>query len=377
MKKYSKGIVVGIDVSDAKSELCVMDKASGEILERRRIKTEEGSVKEYFNELGTGLVILEVGTHSPWLSRLIKGMGYEVIIANARRVRLIHGTKRKNDRVDAEKLARLGRVDESLLYPVEHRSKEQQADLNVIRARDLLIKTRQQQINHVRAVLKSHGIKVPTMSTASFHKKAVAYIAEELRPALMPLIEALKGTQTSIRELEKRIAVLAEEKYPETELLTRITGVGQLIALTFILTLSDPKKFKKSRSVGAYLGLAPGQDQSGANNPKQPITKEGDPLLRRLLVQASNYILGPFGPDCDLRRFAYDRLEKEKEILKAKGKDPNKVKVSKQLKVAVTRKLAVLLHHLWDTAEVYDPFYNSNQQNFKQDTTVLRKAKAI
>jgi len=155
---------------------------------------------------------------------------------------------------------------------------------------------------------------------------------------------------------------LQNQCYPETALLTQVAGVGQLIALTYVLTLADPKKFKKSRSVGPYLGLAPGQDQSGNHDPKQSITKEGDPYLRSLLVQSANYILGHFGPDCDLRRFAYDRLEHQKQALKKKGKDPNKVKISKQLKIAVARKLAVLLHHLWISAEVYDPFFSSSQR---------------
>ena len=370
MKKYSNELVVGLDVSDKKSEVCMMQKADGEISKRESIKTERETFLKYFSSLEKSLIILEVGTHSPWMSRLIKSLGHEVIVANARKISLIYGSKRKNDQIDAEKLARLARVDRTLLHPVEHRDEQKQADLNVIRSRKVLLKTRQQLINSVRARLKSFGIKPPQVYPAGFHKKAIAYIPETLKLALMPIIEILKGIHNQIKGLDKEIAELAEQRYPETALLTQVAGVGQLIALTYVLTLADPKKFKKSRSVGAYLGLAPGQDQSGSHDPKQSITKEGDPYLRSLLVQSANYILGHFGPDCDLRRFAYDRLEHQKEALKKKGKDPNKVKVSKQLKIAVARKLAVLLHHLWVSAEVYDPFFSSSQR-ISQDNAMI------
>jgi len=369
MKKYSNELVVGLDVSDKKSEVCIMQKVDGEVTKRESIKTERETFFQYFSKLETSLIVLEVGTHSPWMSRLIKSLGHEVIVANARKISLIYGSKRKNDKADAEKLARLARVDRTLLHPVEHRDEQKQADINVIRSRAVLLKTRQQLINSVRARLKSFGIKPPQVYPAGFHKKVVAFIPETLKVALLPIIEILKGIHSQIKGLDKEIAKLAEQRYPETGLLTQVSGVGQLIALTYVLTLGDPKKFKKSRSVGPYLGLAPGQDQSGNHDPKQSITKEGDPYLRSLLVQSANYILGHFGPDCDLRRFAFDRLQHQKEDLKKKGKDPNKVKVSKQLKIAVARKLAVLLHHLWISAEVYDPFFNSPHQN-SQDSSL-------
>lgn len=355
MKKHSKKQVMGLDVGDSQSQVCVLDEASGEVVARRSIATAKEEMFSYFTTLRPSLIILEVGTHSPWLSRLLEDLGHEVIVANARELRLIYSSKHKNDRADAEKLARLGRVDKTLLHPVTHRSETQQADLAVIRAREALLKTRQQLVNHIRGVLKACGVKPPKVYPAGFHKKVLLCIPPNLEPALLPLVAALKSVQQQIRALDKRILELAKTHYPKTALLTQIKGVGSLIALTFVLTLADPNRFKTSRSVGAYLGLTPGQDQSGSRDPKQHITKQGDSLLRRYLIQGANTIVGPFGEDSDLRRFALERLEQ-------RGKSARK-----SLLIAVARKLSILLHRLWTTGEVYEPLFSSQAKSQAQE----------
>jgi transposase len=142
---------------------------------------------------------------------------------------------------------------------------------------------------------------------------------------------------------------LAEEHYPQTKLLRQVRGVGPLTALTFVLTLEDPKRFQKSRAVGAYLGLAPAKKQSGERDLQQRISKEGDEMLRRLLVGSAHYILlGPFGEDSDLRRHG-------EKIAQRGGKSAKK----RAVVVAVARKLSVLLHHLWISGEAYEPLYNA------------------
>ena len=142
------------------------------------------------------------------------------------------------------------------------------------------------------------------------------------------------------------IEALAEENNPQVELLKQIKGVGTLIALTFLLTLEDPHRFRKSRDVGCYLGLQPGRRNSGQSEPQLHISKEGDPYLRTLLVQGAQHILGPFGIDCDLRRWGLKLAERG-------GRNAKKRAI-----VATARKLAVLLHHLWVSGEVYEPLHN-------------------
>jgi transposase len=119
-------------------------------------------------------IAIEVGTHSPWTSRLLEECGHEVLIANPRKTRLIYGSKRKTDKLDAKKLARLARVDPELLYPIEHRGEESQAHRALIHSREALVRSRTQLINHVRGTVKSFGARLPRCSARSFHKKVSA-----------------------------------------------------------------------------------------------------------------------------------------------------------------------------------------------------------
>jgi hypothetical protein len=144
---------------------------------------------------------------------------------------------------------------------------------------------------------------LPKCSARSFHHKVAEQIPQALRVALVPILEIIASLTERIRDYDRKLEKLAGEHYPETELLRQVVGVGALTALTFVLTLEDPRRFAKSRSVGAYsLGLVPGKDQSGERDPQERISKEGDEMLRRLLVGSAHYILGPFGRDSDLRR---------------------------------------------------------------------------
>ncbi|HKH36522.1 MAG TPA: transposase [Rubrobacter sp.] len=152
-----------------------------------------------------------------------------------------------------------------------------------------------------------------------------------------------------IRDYERELETISKEHYPETELLRQVEGVGTLTALTFVLTVEDPYRFERSRSVGAYLGLVPASDRSGDRDPQKRISKEGDQMLRKLLVGSAHYILGPFGHDSDLKRHG-------EKIASRGGKNAKKRAV-----VAVARKLAVLLHSLWASAEVYEPLRNAHR----------------
>jgi transposase len=296
----------------------------------------------------------EPGTHSPWASRVLEECGHEVLVANARKLRLIYANKRKTDEIDAENLARLARVDPRLLYPLKHRGEDSQAHLTIIRSREALVSCRTQLVNHVRGAVKSFGGRLPKGPTRSFHKKAAEHIPEALWPALGPILEQIASLTQRIYDYDRKLEAISKEHYPESDLLRQVEGVGTLTALTFVLTLEDPYRFAKSRCVGAYLGLVPARDQSGDSDPQRRISKEGEEMLRRLLVGSAHYILGPFGSDSDLRRHG--------EKIASRGAKNAK----KRAVVAVARKLAVLLHRLWVTGEVYDPLYNAHWRQKQQ-----------
>jgi transposase len=213
---------------------------------------------------------------------------------------------------------------------------------------------RTQLVNHVRGAVKSFGARLPKCPARSFHKRASEHIPEALRPALGPILEQIGSLTERIRQYDRKLETLCEEHYPETELLRQVEGIGSLTALTFVLTLEDPHRFEKSRSVGAYLGLVPATDRSGERDPQKRISKEGDEMLRKLLVGSAHYVLGPFGSDSDLRRHG-------EKIAARGGKNAKKRAV-----VATARKLSVLLHRLWVTGEIYDPLHHAHRCQEKQ-----------
>lgn len=332
----------GLDVSDRYTHVCVVS-GGGEVVDEGRVPTTAEALRRRFGGLPRMRLVLETGAHSPWISRLLEDGGHEVLVANARRVRLIAESDSKSDRTDAETLARLGRLDPALLKPIRHRGADAQLDLALIRARDALVQARTQLVNHVRGAVKAVGGRLPKCSTESFPRRVPVAIPAALRPALTPLLDVIATITTEVRGYDHQVEAVAMTRYPETAALRQVPGVGALTALSYVLTLEDPARFPKSRAVGSYLGLRPKQRDSGERAPALRITKAGDAFLRRLLVGSAHYILGPFGPDTDLRRWGL--------TLAARGGKNAK----KRAVVAVARKLAVLLHRLWVTGDVYEP----------------------
>jgi transposase len=340
-------LTIGLDLGDRSSWYCVLDER-GELRLEQKLSTTAKAMREVFGRMPHSRVALETGVHSPWLSRLLSELGHEVIVAHARNVRLIGESRRKDDRLDALTLARLARIDPQLLCPVKHRSAKAQADLTVIRARAGLVRARTALVNTARGLAKSYGERLRGCNVRNMNPDKAEGLSPELQAALEPLLAAIESLSEQIREYNQRIEALAEQSYPEVGLLKQVKGVGTLIALTFLLTLEDPHRFGKSRDVGCYLGLQPGRRNSGQSEPQMHISKEGDPYLRTLLVQGAQHILGPFGPDCDLRRWGLKLAERG-------GKNGKKRAI-----IATARKLAVLLHHLWVSGEVYEPLHNSS-----------------
>jgi transposase len=333
---------VGLDVGDRYSQLCVID-AAAEVIEEIRISTTHVALERRFAGRPRARIVLESGTHSPWMSRALASWGHEVIVANARRVQLIAKGNTKSDRVDAELLARLGRADPRLLAPVQHRGAEAQADLAFVRSRDALVRARSLLVNHVRGTVKAQGERLPSCSTESFADQAAAALPPALKVLLTPVLTMVSALTEQIKQYDREVVRLATKRYPETKPLRQIAGVAELTALCYVLTLEDPARFATSRAVGSYLGLRPRKRASSDSDPECHITKAGDVLLRRLLVGSAHYILGPFGPDTDLRRWGLR--------LAGRGKKAAK----KRAVIAVARKLGVLLHHLWQTQEDYVP----------------------
>src|SRR5687767_9166479 len=353
MSDVSKGqphMTAGVDLGDKYSYLCLLDQHSGEVIEEGRLRTTPEAFRRRFASERPMRIAIEAGTHSPWASRVLEECSHEVLVANARKLRLIYANKQKTDEIDAENLARLARVDPKLLYPLKHRGEEGQAHMAIIRSREALVGCRTQLVNHVRGAVKSFGGRLPKCPARSFHTKAAEHIPEALWPALGPILEQIGSLTERIRDYDRKLQTISKESYPETELLRQVEGIGPLTALTFVLTLEDPYRFEKSRSVGAYLGLVPAADQSGDRDPQKRISKEGDERLRKLLVGSAHYILGPFGSDSDLRRHG-------EKIASRGGKN-----AKKRAAVAVARKLSVLLHRLWVSGDVYDPFHNARRR---------------
>jgi transposase len=338
-------VFIGCDIGDKQSHLCVVD-GRGHVTARARLRTSREAFEAWFGSCAKARVTLEVGVHSRWVSDLLRALGHEVVVANARNVQLITKSQRKTDRRDAELLARLGRYDPFLLGPVKHRGQRAHADLAVIKARDALVTVRTRLVNHARGLVKPFGGRLPKCTAETFARKAREAVPPELEPALAPIFECLQEIQRRIFAFEQLIEKMAKEQYPETARLRQVDRVGPITSLAFVLTLEDPARFPKSRTVGAYLGLAAGSHQSGDSDPEKRITKAGDPLLRRMLVQCAQQVL-VFGRDSDLRRWGL--------ALAARGKKAAR----KRAVVALARKLATLLHHLWATGAVYDPFHTS------------------
>jgi len=341
-------LTIGLDLGDRTSHFCILNEA-GEVILEQKVATTPKGIEEIFGRIPRSRIALETGTHSPWVSRQLTQLGHEAIVAHARNVRLIGESSRKDDQLDARTLARLVRIDPGLLSPVRHRSAQAQIHLTVIRARAALVSTRTALVNATRGLTKSYGERLQKCGTEQMNRESAKGLSQELRDVLGPLLAEIESLTVRIAVYDKRIEQIAKENYPQVALLKQIKGVGPLIALTFVLTLDDPYRFRRSRDVGCFLGLRPGRRNSGMSEPQLHISKEGDRYLRTLLVQGAHYILGPFGEDSDLRRWGLKLAERG-------GKNAKKRAV-----VAVARKLAVLLHKLWVSGEVYEPLRNNRK----------------
>jgi len=337
--------VAGLDLGDKHSVVTVMD-LDGEIVERKKIRTSVAAFERYFQAWARMRVVFEAGSPANWTYRLLERLEHEPLMADTHRLALITQSLSKDDRNDSERLAELGLRMPEMLNAVEPCSLETQNDRAVLKAREALVEVRTKLINGVRGTLKSFGLRLPAMSSPTFAKKAGSLLPEELRDVLRPLLLMVQHASDEIRRYDKRIEELAETKYPQTKRMRTANGVGAITSLAFVLNLdNDPNRLRHSRDAGARVGLRPKRRDSGERSPELGITKTGDPMMRRLLVQCAQYILGHRGKDSALRRWGLG--------LAARGGKSAKRKAV----VAVARKLAVLLHVLWQRDVDFEPFY--------------------
>ncbi len=347
-KTMAEGVAaIGLDLSDRTGRYYAIDH-EGLRIEEGTVTLRSAELQRWAASIGKTVIAIEAGTHSPWVSRLLSACGHEVIVANPVKVALITQNVKKTDPVDAEYLARLARFDRELLFPIQHRGEQAQIDLQMIRSRNIAVQARKKLISHVRGAVKSFGARLPKCSAEAFVNTTKDSVPEALQGALGPMLALTDQLTRTIARYDREVQKLVQTRYPEVERLTQIKGVGALTGLAYVLVLEDARRFQRSRSVGAFLGLTSKKDQSGDDDPQRGITKAGDRLLRVLLMQGAQYILGPFGEDCDLRRHG--------EKIAARGGK----RAKKRATVAVARKLSVLLHRLWISGETYEPLRNTH-----------------
>ena len=328
----------GIDLHTEYSQICILDE-EGEVMETSRVRTSRKALEGYFRR-DPMRVVMEAGGSSPWVSRLVESVGHEVVVCSPRRVRLIAESKLKNDRVDAEVLARLVRIDPEFLKPIQHRSEEAQLLRANLKVRSAMVEARTKWINTVRGLLRSFGYKVAGKSPGTFVDRVNRMkLPDELRAVIEPLLEQLDLLSCEIKRRNEHVEEMVKD-LPEVAHLREIPGVGPVVATYFVLTIDDPDRFRNSRDVASFFGLRPSMRESASVSHFGRITKEGDPEMRRLLVQAAHACLLTKA-DSELKTWALALAQR-----KGKGKAA----------VALARKLAVLMHHLWVTGEVYQAF---------------------
>lgn len=336
---------LGIDLGDRNHAVCALN-AKGEIVAEFTIPNTRERLAKLVQRFPKARIAMEVGSHSPWISRLLTKLGCEVIVANSRKLRAIYQNERKSDELDAQMLAKLARVDASLLHPIIHGSEQAQRDLLQIKLRDNLVRQLVDVISAVRSTLKGLGIRLPSPKTTCFARRARTLLQSdeaEVLAMIEPSLQVIDMMTAKIRELDREIERLCQERYPQTQRLRQIRGIGPITALCFVLTIGDPQRFRHPRDVGAYLGLIPRRDQSGGIDKSLRISKCGNAYLRRLLVGSAQYLLGPFGEVCDLQIRGLRLAQRG-------GRGAKKKAV-----VATARKLAVVMMTIWKNETAYEP----------------------
>jgi len=328
----------GIDLACKASAICPMD-GTGAIVREEEIPTDADGFRIRLAGEEAMKCVVEASPLAEWVVQVLERLGHEAVIIDARRAKAVVCTKKKTDRVNARDLANMARTG---WYTAVHRKSGAARELRTwLAARAGLVETANALNARIRGLLRAHGIKLGKVAEREFEMKVQAVVeAREpaLAGALTPLLNLWRQSIDAAEVLRKEIKVRIRQDSVCRRLMS-VPGVGPLTAAAYLATIDDPERFQRSDQVGAYLGLVPSVYQSGDIDYRGRITKEGDGLLRWLLVEAAHSLLSHTRRDCALKRWG-ERLQAQKGIGKAR--------------VAVARKLAVILHRLWITGETFD-----------------------
>lgn len=332
--------VTGLDVSEKHIQICEID--VDDVVSEGRIATSDKKLREYFEGRAARRIVIEMSSHTRWITELLRSFGHEVLVVDPRRMKLVSGTLYKDDTLDAQTLAMLARDAPRLLKTVPLRDIEHQRLLTMVRARATAVEGRTRIINAIRGMLKPYGYRVPRSS----HSVLATYLWSEVEAPILRLIEPLmvllETFDGQIARYDQEAERILPQLPPNARQLREIPGVGPLTVLYFVAIIGDPNRFAKSRDVGPYLGLCRRRDDSGEYQSELGITKAGDRYMRALLANCVSHIMGPFGKDSDLRDWGLKKLGGATRVEK------------KKMKVALARKLAVLLLTLWKSGKPYD-----------------------
>jgi transposase len=328
---------IAIDLHDEYSQICVMTLQREKVLEAK-IPTTRAAFRSFFEHRLPSVVVMEAGPHATWVSELLKELGHQTMVCHPRRVRLIAESRNKNDRVDAELLARLSLSDLDLLRPIQQRSTDTLADRSLIRSRATLVETQKRLRTTIRGLVKPFGVRLRGGKSRMLEDLADAVLPPQVRLSTDCLLTTLETVATQIRELDVQIDQL-NDKHEVTENFRSIPGVGPLVAITFKLAIDDPDRFKRG-DIGPFLGLSPA-NRSSAGKKLAPSDRgrPGDRYVRDLLIQSA-WTLMNSRSESDLAKWGRNLKERIG---------------GKKAAVAVARKIAELMHHLWIRNERFVP----------------------
>jgi transposase len=333
---------IGMDLGNRKHTVCALD-ADGNVLFRKEVANTPDELKVFFEENKGATVAMETGLCCRWISALSKASGCDTIVGNARELAMIWGDKNKNDRNDAEKIARLARADRNLFHPVTLRDDAHHRLFQLLELREGEVKERTRRVNSIRGMCKANAVFLPSCDAALFHKVAASALPEGMRKMFRPTLDALAATDRAIRRYDAMIEDCCRRQFKaETGLLQTVPGVGPITAAAFVAAVDDPARFGKARDAGPFFGLTPGQDQSGDGDAPKQITRAGNEMVRHLLVNGANKILQRNSKDNALKRHGMKICARGGKVARRKAK------------VAVARKMAVLMLAMLKSGKEYD-----------------------
>lgn len=327
-------IFAGLDVSDKTTHVCVVD-ADGLVLKRDVVASDPDLLAKWLSKHCPGLVrvVLETGPLSTFLYHGLTERSIPVECICARHAKGVLAARvNKSDVHDAEGLSQLART--GWFKRVHMKASATHIDRAALRIRAQLISTRVAMGNQLRGLLKLFGLRLGAVRTPGKCRERLAALYHQrpdLEPLFVPLVASIEVIEEQLRASNRLLESRATEDVVCSRLMS-VPGVGPITALTFTASVEDPHRFARSEDVGAYAGLVPRRSQSGERDVRGNISKAGDPMLRRSLYEAANIML------CRVQRpFALQQWGHR--IAESKG--------NKRARIAVARKLAVLLHSLW------------------------------